>query len=134
MDRSSRYTGTVEMNSSENDNDPVSFYMRELVAIKPLTEEDETELLQHVRSEDEQAAFASRRLIESKLALVVPIAKRYSSVGIDVLHLVQKGNEGLLAALRTFSENSGKSFTAHATDCIEDAIAKAKTQSNAPSE
>jgi DNA-directed RNA polymerase sigma subunit (sigma70/sigma32) len=122
------------MKSGLNSNDPLSFYLRELDTIQPLTEDEESELLQHVRSQDEQSEFASRRLIEAKLSLVVLIAERYSSADTNVLDLVEKGNEGLLIALTTLGDRSGKSFTAHATDCIEDAIAKATTESKAPSE
>jgi DNA-directed RNA polymerase sigma subunit (sigma70/sigma32) len=109
---------------SRNENDPLSFYLRELATIQPLTEEEETVLLQESRSQDEHAELASRRLIEAKLSLVVSIAERYSSDGSNMLDLVQKGNEGLLIALRTFHDSSGKSFTTHATKCIEDAISK----------
>jgi RNA polymerase primary sigma factor len=99
-----------------------------------LTEEEETALLQHVRGQDERAELASRRLIEANLSLVVAIAERYSSPGVDVLDLVQKGNEGLFLALTTFRENSGKSFTTHAADCIEDAIVKTTTDAKLPRE
>jgi DNA-directed RNA polymerase sigma subunit (sigma70/sigma32) len=118
---------------SRNDSDPLSFYLRELATIQPLTEEEETRLLQQSRSEDEHAELASRRLIETKLSLVVSIAERYTSGGTNVLDLVQKGNEGLLVALRTFHDRSGSSFTTHATNCIEDAIAKAIGESSSRS-
>ncbi|MHB8214526.1 MAG: sigma factor [Candidatus Sulfotelmatobacter sp.] len=124
----------METTNSRDANDPLTWYLRELVAIKPLTEKEETELLQHVRSEDKQAEFASRRLIESKLALVVQIAERHSSVGIDMLDLIEKGNQGLLSALRNFRENSGKSFTTYATGQIEAAISKAVSISSPRSE
>jgi len=115
----------VEMKSSFDPNDPLSWYLRELSSIQPLPEEEKDDLLQLARGQDERAESASRRLIESKLSLVVSIAERYSSSGIDVLNIVEKGNEGLILAVRTFRESSGKSFTIHATSCIEDAISKA---------
>jgi DNA-directed RNA polymerase sigma subunit (sigma70/sigma32) len=117
------------MKSSFDCNDPLSWYLHELNSIQPLTEEEETEQLQLARGQDERAELASRRLIESKLSLVVAIAERYRSSGIDVLNMVEKGNEGLILALRTFPENSGESFTIHATSCIEDAISKAIAES-----
>jgi|SRR5580700_205852 DNA-directed RNA polymerase sigma subunit (sigma70/sigma32) len=113
------------MNSSFDRNDPLSWYLRELISIQPLTEEEETDLLQQARGQDERSELASRRLIESKLSLVVAIAERYSSPGNDMLDIVEKGNEGLIHALRSFGESSGKTFTIHATSCIEDAISKA---------
>ncbi len=117
------------MKSSFDRNEPLSWYLRELSYIQPLTEEEENAQLQLARGQDERAELASRRLIESKLALVVAIAGRYSSSGVDVLNIVEKGNEGLILALRTFREGSGKSFTVHVTSCIEDAISKAIAES-----
>ena len=36
-------------------NDPLKFYLRELGSVRPLTRDEETDLLQHVRTQDEQA-------------------------------------------------------------------------------
>ena len=63
-------------------------------------------------------------LIETTLRLVSSIAQRHSSAGIPVLDLIQKGNESLPAALKTFTQNSNDSFAIHAADCIEQAIVK----------
>jgi DNA-directed RNA polymerase sigma subunit (sigma70/sigma32) len=112
------------MKGSLDLNDPLSWYLRELNSIQPLAEEEEADQLRHALGQDARAELASRRLIESKLSLVVAIAERYSSPGTDMLDIVEKGNEGLILALRTFGESSGKSFTFHATSCIEDAISE----------
>lgn len=122
-----------QMTSVDN-NDPLTFYLRELATIQPLTKDEETNLLQRVRSQDEQAESAGRRLIEAKLALVVSIAKRHSSAGIDMLDLIQKGNEGLLLALNTFAGGSSENFATHAATCIEDAVSKAIAESQSASE
>ena len=114
---------------SRSNSDPLSVYLRELATIQPLTEEEEAVLLQQSRSQDENSTVATRRLIETKLSLVVSIAERHSSDGVNVLDLVQNGNDGLLVALQTFHDSSGRSFTTHATNCIEDAIAKAIAES-----
>lgn len=106
-------------------NDPMTWYLRELSSIHPMTEEEEADQLKHARGQDEQAEVASRRLIESKLSLVVAIAGQYSSTDVDVLDLIEKGNEALILALTTFRENDGKSFATYAAGCIENAIAKA---------
>ena len=44
---------------------------------------------------------AGVRLFEANLRMVVAIAKQYGGAGVRVLTLVQKGNEGLLFALKT---------------------------------
>ncbi len=106
-------------------NDPLKFYLHELGTIRPLTRDEEADLLQHVRTQDELAESAATRLIEANLSLVVPIAKRYSSAGINVLDLIQHGNEGLLLAVKTFAASSSGSFSAHAATCIEEAVLRA---------
>jgi DNA-directed RNA polymerase sigma subunit (sigma70/sigma32) len=57
-----------------------------------------------VRSWSELAESAGNRLIEARLSLVVSIAEGHAGVGIPVLDLIQKGNEGLLVALKTSPE------------------------------
>jgi len=106
-------------------NDALTFYLRELGTIPPLTRDEETELLQHVRSHDELAESAAKRLIEANLSLVVSIAQDNLSSGVPILDLVEKGNKGLLLALQDFTNGSGHSFSAYAADYIERAILKA---------
>ena len=110
---------------SLDDSDPLKFYLRELNTIRPLTKDEETELLQHVQAQDEQAEFAAKRLIEANLSLVVSIAERHRSPSVHMLDLIQEGNKGLLTALESFTGRSGDSFSAHATTCVEDAVSRA---------
>ena len=117
------YTGYVE--TTRFDDEPVQVYLREVRAVPALTKDEELELSQHVLANDQQAESAGKRLIEANLARVVSIAERYRDGGIHVLELVQKGNDGLLLALRTFAENSTESFSTHATACINASIEKA---------
>jgi len=81
--------------------DPLKLYLRELATIQPLTRDEEADLLQHVRTQDDQAELATKRLIEASLPLVASIAERNSSAGIRTLDLIEKGNESLLFALKT---------------------------------
>jgi len=115
--------------TSTSENDPLRVYLRELSTIQLLTEDEETDLLQRVESQDAEAESASRHLIESKLSLVVSIAERYSSAGINMLNLIQEGNLGLFFALKTFPENPNDTFATHAFKCIEGAISKAVAES-----
>ncbi len=50
-------------------NDPLKFYLHELGTIQPLTRDEETDLLRHVRTQDELVESAARRLIEANLSL-----------------------------------------------------------------
>jgi DNA-directed RNA polymerase sigma subunit (sigma70/sigma32) len=132
VDKRALYTHEVGTTSLDN-NDPLKVYLHELAAILPLSSDEEADLSQHVRTQDEQAESAGTLLIEANLSLVVSIAERHSSAGIQILDLIQKGNEGLLLALESFI-GSSSSFSTHAAICIEDAVLKAIAESQAPSE
>jgi DNA-directed RNA polymerase sigma subunit (sigma70/sigma32) len=127
------YTHLMNIAALDND-DSLRFYLSELATIRPLTRDEETELLRHVRTQDEQAESAARRMIEANLSLVVSIAERYSSAGVRMLDLIEKGNESLLLALKTFAGSPSDSFSAHAATCIEDAVSKAIKESHSASE
>jgi len=72
---------------------------------------------------------ATIRLIEANLPLVVSVVERHSSQGVDMLDLIETGNQALMLALNTLPENPGGSFTDHAAACIERAVSKAIAES-----
>jgi DNA-directed RNA polymerase sigma subunit (sigma70/sigma32) len=133
IDKRAMYTDSVAMTSLENDG-PLKMYLRELDTIQPLTKDEESDLLRHVRSQDAQAESACRRLIEANLSLVVVIAERHSSSGIHLLDLIVEGNLGLMLAIKTFPENSSDAFATHAATCIESAVSKAIAKSHSARE
>ena len=105
--------------------DPVQVYLREVGAVPPLTKDQEIELSRHVLANDPQAEFAGKTLVEANLAMVVSIAQRYPRGNMHLLDLVQKGNDGLLFALKTFPDHPNQSFSTYAAACVDAAIAKA---------
>jgi RNA polymerase primary sigma factor len=108
----------------DND-DPVTVYLRELATVQPLTKEEEAQLFRESAQTGEQAENAKRRLLESRLPLVLPIAERYASRGLSMLDLIQEGNLGLMRALEHFPESGLDDFSEYASSCIEDAISGA---------
>ena len=112
------------------DDDPVEVYRQEIAAVLPLTEEEWDCLLQEARQSGERGEFAKKRLIESHLHLVLPVAERYASGPLSMLELIQEGNCGLMRALDKFPEARLDNFVAYATSYIEgfisDAIARSK--------
>lgn len=112
-----------------DDNDPVKMYVRELSKVQPLTKEEETHLFQEVGKSGELGEVAKRRLLESKLQLVLPIAERHTSSGLSMLDLIQEGNLGLMRALDKFSETPLGEFSTYAADYIEGAISEAVARS-----
>ena len=108
--------------------DPLAVYLSELHRIPPLSRDEEMDCIDHVRAGDQMAESAGKRLAEANLLLVVSIAERYRNDQNDQIHmldLIQKGNDGLMGALRTFSDSGEDSFSPYATARIERAIAEA---------
>lgn len=101
-----------------DDDEAVKQYIAELSACTPIAEDEESELFRAML----QGQSAEKRLIESKLPLVIPIAERYTSSGMPLLHLIQEGNVGLMTAVRRFPESRRSSFAEYATEMIEKAI------------
>jgi len=106
-----------------SDNDPISMYLHEAANTPPLSKEEERALWEQVNNPDPNLVVAAkRRLIESRLALVVEIAERQSSTGLSTLDLIQEGNIGLMLAVETFPNRWTDDFSAHASVCIEHAM------------
>ncbi len=110
--------------------DPFEFYRREVAKVPPLAKDEENALFGQLRRGDDPDETAERRLIESRLALVVEIAARYSAFGTPTLELLQEGNLGLMKAVQTFAANPTDDFTAHASALIEAAIRQAIAEWN----
>ena len=78
---------------------PVTMYLREVLALPHLTQEQETELAKRISGGGQNAEEAEKQLIEANLRLVVKIAKRYRNQGRGLLNLLQEGNIGLMQAV-----------------------------------
>ncbi len=112
-----------------DDDDPLKIYVRELATVQPLTKEEEDHLFQEVGKRGKGEEDATRRLLESKLILVLPIAERYLSSGLSMLDLIQEGNLGLMRAVHDFPDTRLDDFSAYAAACIENAISDAIAKS-----
>ncbi len=133
--------------------DPVRMYLKEIGRVELLTGEEEYELAVLVDrtkkakieiEEKTQAGiiipkeelleyedlmrrgeFASQKLVEANLRLVVSIAKRYVARGLQFLDLIQEGNMGLIKAVGKFDYTKGYKFSTYATWWIRQAITRA---------
>ncbi len=133
--------------------DPVRMYLKEIGRVELLTGEEEYELavlvdrakrakleIEYKREQaidisreemleyDEvmmRGEFASQKLVEANLRLVVSIAKRYVSRGLQFLDLIQEGNMGLIKAVGKFDYTKGYKFSTYATWWIRQAITRA---------
>ena len=85
----------------------------------PLSREEEAQALNAMEKGDEEAG---RTLIEHNLRLVVYIAKKFESTGIDVEDLISIGTIGLIKAIDTFHTDRGIKLATYASRCIENEI------------
>ncbi len=85
----------------------------------PLPPEKERELLEQMQAGNPQA---EDDLIEHNLRLVAHIAKKYATRSREQEDLISIGTIGLIKAIRTFSNERGRSIAAYAARCIENEI------------
>ena len=97
----------------------------------PLTPEEEKEILSKFNESEEVKTI----LIEHNLRLVVYLAKKFESTGINVEDLISIGTIGLIKAVNTFKVEKNIKLATYASKCIENEIlmylrrvGKAKTE------
>ncbi len=76
------------------------------------------------RADDARAA-----MLRGNLRLVVSLAKRYHSRGVELLDLVQEGNLGLMTAIDRFDHRRGYRLATYATWWIRNAVSRAVVDS-----
>jgi RNA polymerase sporulation-specific sigma factor len=97
----------------------------------PLSQEEEREVINRLKDSDDAKAI----LIEHNLRLVVYLAKKFESTGINVEDLISIGTIGLIKAVNTFKVEKNIKLATYASKCIENEIlmhlrrvGKAKTE------
>lgn len=86
--------------------------------LKPLTKEDEEELVKKMSQGDEDAR---QKLIEHNMRLVAHIVKKYSSTH-EADDLISVGCIGLIKAINSFEVEKGATLSTYAARCIENEI------------
>lgn len=85
----------------------------------PLSREEEAKAISAMGSGNEQAKST---LIEHNLRLVVYIARRFESTGINLEDLISIGTIGLIKAINTFRPEKNIKLATYASRCIENEI------------
>ncbi|MBP3431244.1 MAG: RNA polymerase sporulation sigma factor SigK [Clostridia bacterium] len=86
---------------------------------QPLEAEEENLLLEETKNGNQ---IARDKLIEHNLRLVVYIAKKFETSGIELEDLISIGAIGLIKAVKTYSLDKNIKLATYASRCIENEI------------
>jgi len=96
-----------------------SYITNSSVFPRPLSEEEESQLLSAMKSGDEDAR---NTLIEHNLRLVAHVVKKFDNTGEELDDLISIGTIGLIKAINTFDTRKKTRLATYAGRCIENEI------------
>jgi len=111
-----------ESGYSDDTQDAIKLYLKEIRVASLLTFKDEQELAHKIAEGDEEARA---RMIEANLRLVVNIGKRYINRGLPFSDVIEEGNIGLIKAVEKFKPEKGFRFSTYASWWIKQSIERA---------
>lgn len=85
----------------------------------PLEKEEEDACIEMLKTGD---TYAKNRLVEHNLRLVVYVAKKFESSGVNIEDLISIGTIGLIKAVNSFNPEKNIKIATYASRCIENEI------------
>lgn len=110
------------MARSNNYNHILKQYFKEIGNEKPLSPEEEVEVVKKVKEGDTEALD---KLLKANLRFVVSVAKKYQGHNLSLGDLINEGNIGLIKAAKRFDETKGFKFISYAVWWIRQTILQA---------
>lgn len=124
----------LPLNKQNNAYNTLTSYLKEIAKTPLLTAKEEIKLAKiyfngkkatATKKEKQAAEIAKQKIITANLRLVVSVARKYSTKGLDLLDLIQEGNVGLIKAVDKYDYKLGFKFSTYATWWIRQAITRA---------
>ncbi len=113
------FSGLSSLKASFSGPDAVCYINGPETLPPPLKGDEEAEIMKRIESGDEKAR---EPLITHNLRLVVYIAKKFDSPGVNVEDLISIGTIGLIKAVNTFCPSRNIKLATYASRCIENEI------------
>ncbi len=110
------------MRLSRGERKAIENLLQEVEEYKPLSPEEERELLKRAKAGDREARA---RIVYSFLRFVVKFVSKYADYGIPIEDLINEANLGILRAIDHFDLNRGVRFLSYAVWWIRQAVFKA---------
>ena len=117
----------IKQSITDRNDTALKSYLKDVNKYPLLTPEEEKELGKRIKSGDKRALD---KLVTSNLRFVISVAKQYQGQGIDLIDLIQYGNEGLMEAASKFDVDKGFKFISYAVWWIRQKIVLALSTSS----
>lgn len=115
-------TDIFDIEEDPNLRSDLSIYLNQIKNYSLLTPEEEVRLFEEYNKT--KSLEIRNKILNANLRLSCNIAKRYLYMGVEILDLIQYGNEGLIKAIERFDVTKGFKFSTYATWWVKQAITR----------